>query len=88
LDEFHTEIKRALPTDAEDFVAFVLISSPPLFLAICRDGVGGYNAISFRLHDFIVENGYEIAGVHEEEYLTMPKAKVQKTLIRYPIRKK
>ncbi len=25
---------------------------------------------------------------HEEEYLTMPKAKVQKTLIRYPIRKR
>jgi len=41
-----------------------------------------------RLHDFIAENGYEIAGDHEEEYLTSPKAKVQKTLIRYPIRKK
>lgn len=25
---------------------------------------------------------------HEEEYLTTPKAKVQKTLIRYQIRKK
>jgi len=41
-----------------------------------------------RLHDFIAESGYEIVGVHEEEYLTTPKAKVQKTLIRYPIRKK
>ena len=41
-----------------------------------------------RLHNFIVESGYEIAGVHEEEYLTTPKAKVQKTLIRYPIRKR
>ncbi|MBI3953409.1 MAG: GyrI-like domain-containing protein [Chloroflexi bacterium] len=41
-----------------------------------------------RLHRFIAENGYEIAGVHEEEYLTTPKAKVQKTVIRYPIRKK
>jgi hypothetical protein len=40
------------------------------------------------LHNFIAENGYEIAGAHEEEYLTTPKAKVQKTLIRYPIRKK
>ncbi len=39
------------------------------------------------LHDFIAENGYEIAGVHEEEYLTKPTAKVQKTLIRYPIKK-
>lgn len=41
-----------------------------------------------RLHDFIAQNGYEIAGVHEEEYLTTPKAKVQKTIIRYPIKKK
>ena len=41
-----------------------------------------------RLHDFIAETGYEIAGTHEEEYLTTPKAKVQKTIIRYPIKKK
>ena len=41
-----------------------------------------------RLHQFIADNGYEIAGVHEEEYLTSPRAKVQKTLIRYPIKKK
>ncbi|MBA7502707.1 hypothetical protein ES706_01300 [subsurface metagenome] len=41
-----------------------------------------------RLHKFIEENGYEIAGVHEEEYLTSPDAKVQKTIIRYPIKKK
>ena len=41
-----------------------------------------------RLHKFIEENGYEIAGVHEEEYLTSPKAKIQKTFIRYPVKKK
>ena len=41
-----------------------------------------------RLHDFIAENGYDIAGIHEEEYLTTPKAKVQKTIIRYQVRKK
>lgn len=41
-----------------------------------------------QLHKFIEESGYEIAGVHEEEYLTSPRAKVQKTIIRYPIRKK
>jgi hypothetical protein len=41
-----------------------------------------------RLHDFIRESGYEMAGVHEEEYLTRPTAKVQKTIIRYPVRKK
>lgn len=41
-----------------------------------------------RLHKFIAESGYEIAGVHEEEYLTRPTAKVQKTIIRYPIKRK
>ena len=41
-----------------------------------------------RLHKFIEDNGYEIAGVHEEEYLTSPDAKVIKTIIRYPIRKR
>ncbi len=40
-----------------------------------------------RLHRFIAENGCEIAGAHEEEYLTSPDAKVIKTLIRYPIKK-
>jgi hypothetical protein len=38
-----------------------------------------------KLHRFIEENGFRIAGVHEEEYLTSPKAKMQKTIIRYPI---
>lgn len=41
-----------------------------------------------RLHEFIAEQGYEIAGMHEEEYLTSPAAKVQKTIVRYPIRKR
>ncbi|HKZ87416.1 MAG TPA: GyrI-like domain-containing protein [Anaerolineae bacterium] len=41
-----------------------------------------------RLHEFIEREGYEIAGVHEEEYLTSPRAKVQKTIIRYPVRKR
>jgi len=41
-----------------------------------------------RLHQFIEESGYEIAGVHEEEYLTRPDAKVPKTIIRYPVKKK
>ena len=40
-----------------------------------------------RLHKFIKENGYQIAGVHEEEYLTRPDAKVIKTIIRYPVKK-
>ena len=41
-----------------------------------------------RLHKFIEDSGYQIAGVHEEEYLTKPDAKVIKTIIRYPVRKK
>ena len=41
-----------------------------------------------RLHKLIDENGYEIAGLHEEEYLTRPTAKVPKTIIRYPIKKR
>ena len=41
-----------------------------------------------RLQQFIENSGYEIAGVHEEEYLTTPDAKIPKTIIRYPVRKK
>lgn len=41
-----------------------------------------------RLHQFIEESGYQIAGDHEEEYLTTPDAKVPKTLIRYAVKKK
>ena len=41
-----------------------------------------------RLHKFIEDSSYEIAGVHEEEYLTTPDAKVPKTIIRYSVRKK
>ena len=41
-----------------------------------------------RLFRFIEDNGYEITGMHEEEYLTSPDAKVIKTLIRYPVKKK
>ena len=41
-----------------------------------------------RLHKFIEDSGYQIAGAHEEEYLTTPDAKVVKTIIRYPVRKK
>jgi len=41
-----------------------------------------------KLHKFIEENGYEIAGIHEEEYLTKPDSKVVKTIIRYPVKKR
>ncbi len=41
-----------------------------------------------RLQRFIEDSGYEIADVHEEEYLTSPDAKVMKTIIRYQIKKK
>ena len=41
-----------------------------------------------RLHRFIDDSGYEIIGVHEEEYLTSPDAKIPKTIIRYRVKKK
>jgi hypothetical protein len=41
-----------------------------------------------RLHRFLAEQGYEAAGPLEEEYLTTPGAKVQKTVLRYPVRKR
>ncbi|HEX73817.1 MAG TPA: hypothetical protein G4N93_01525 [Dehalococcoidia bacterium] len=41
-----------------------------------------------RLNKFIEDSGCEIAGDHEEEYLTTPDAKVVKTIIRYPVKKK
>ena len=40
------------------------------------------------LHQFIEDSGYEIAGMHEEEYLTSPDAKVPKTIIRYLVKKR
>ena len=46
------------------------------------------DAVVEHLHKFIEENGCEIAGSHEEEYLTRPDAKIIKTIIRYPIREK
>jgi hypothetical protein len=39
-----------------------------------------------KLHEYIEANGYkmeDIPGTHEEEYLTMPGVKNQKTIIRY-----
>jgi hypothetical protein len=41
-----------------------------------------------RLHEFIAGQGYEIAGPHEEEYLTRPNARLPKTIIRYPVRQR
>jgi hypothetical protein len=41
-----------------------------------------------RLHEFIGANGCQIAGIHEEHYLTRMDAREQRTLIRYPVKKK
>lgn len=38
------------------------------------------------LHAFIAASGLEIAGPHEEEYLSRPDAKAPKTVIRYQVR--
>ena len=40
------------------------------------------------LHTYIDTQGYEIAGPHEEEYLSRPGAKEPKTVIRYQVRRK
>lgn len=40
-----------------------------------------------RLHAFIAENDWEIAGPHEEVYLSRPGAKSPKTIIRYQVRR-
>jgi hypothetical protein len=53
--------------------------------------IGGYDQETptvQRLQKFIADNGYEVAGAHEEEYLTKPDAKVVKTIIRYPVKRK
>jgi hypothetical protein len=42
-----------------------------------------------KLHEFIESNGYKmskIPGIHEEEYLTKPDAKIVKTIIRYRVK--
>ncbi len=41
-----------------------------------------------RLHRFIIDKGYEIIGVHEEEYLSLPDAGTHETIYRYRVRKK
>lgn len=41
-----------------------------------------------RLHEFIAQSGYEIAGPHEEEYLTKPDANEVRTIIRYQVRRR
>lgn len=40
-----------------------------------------------RLQKFISDNGYVLAGPHEEEYLTRPDSKVVKTIIRFEVEK-
>jgi len=40
------------------------------------------------LHAFIAEQGYEIVGAHEEDYLSRPDSKNPKTVIRYQVRKR
>ena len=40
------------------------------------------------LHRFINRRGYEIVGVHEEEYLSDPKTETPRTIIRYRVKKK
>ena len=41
-----------------------------------------------RLARYAAEQGYELTGEHEEEYLTMPDAPEQRTIIRYAVRRR
>lgn len=41
-----------------------------------------------KLLAFVEGLGYEIAGPHEEEYLTRPDAKEPRTVVRYPVRRR
>ena len=41
-----------------------------------------------QLHKFVEDGGCEIAGSHEEEYLTLQNTKVPKNIIRYRVKKK
>ncbi|RPI74015.1 MAG: hypothetical protein EHM45_19815 [Desulfobacteraceae bacterium] len=57
--------------------------------------IGGYGAEAptiSRLHKFIADGGYEIAGMHEEEYIRGPGMASDPsqylTIIRYPVKKK
>ena len=81
---------RSLPTtDGEVPVMLETWEYGPAVAEILH--IGPYSAEGptiERLHTFIQASGYEIAGTHEEEYLTSPTAKVQKTLIRYPVKKR
>lgn len=55
-----------------------------LFVGAYADEEPAINA----LHAWIEEQGYEIVGPHEEEYLSRPEAKSPKTVIRYQVRKR
>jgi ribosomal protein S18 acetylase RimI-like enzyme len=71
LDEFHTGIRKALPTDAEDFAALILMSAPSLFPTIYSEGVADLmqhlfcrhsNLFSFE-HTYFAEHGGRKAGM-------------------------
>lgn len=71
MDEFHAGIRKALPTDAEDFAVLVLMSAPSLFPSIYGEGVTGVmqhlfcrqsNLFSFE-HTYFAELGGRKAGM-------------------------
>jgi ribosomal protein S18 acetylase RimI-like enzyme len=71
LDELYTGIRKALPTDAEDFAALIIMSAPSLFPTIYGEGVAGVmqhlfcrrsNLLSFE-HTYFAEHGGRKAGM-------------------------
>ena len=94
-DEWSSEWALPVPDDTTELPAKV--PEPPVSLETWEYGtvaevlhLGAYDEEGpniQRLHAFIAAQGYALAGPHEEEYLTSPKAKMQKTIIRYAVRK-
>jgi len=97
------EINLGLPvSDEVTAIPADLKSESPITIGIWEYGdvaeilhIGPYDAEKpaiDRLHQFIKDNGYIIAGDHEEEYLKGPgilfsNPKNYQTIIRYPVKK-
>jgi ribosomal protein S18 acetylase RimI-like enzyme len=71
LDEFHAGIRKALPTDAEDFASLILMSAPSLLPTIYGEGISGLmqhmfcrqsNLFSFE-HTYFADIGSSKAGM-------------------------
>jgi hypothetical protein len=87
-------VKRPAPAKGVEEVLMVALATgvktTPRIVELAPTTMAGAteSATIERLREFVAENGYEIVGCHEEEYLTRPTAKVPKTIVRYVVRKR